>query len=239
MCANLDAYVKIQQKHTPQHQTIRSLRTSDKMKPVIAVPAVAALVYRAWSRKSLTPFGIIVAALTAVAHAIHPWSVCFVLLAVFFVSGTAVTKVTRLLPNRGCKADMLSGQTRRQVTTDPIRDWRWRRRPSNSYSSAREFVDGVGAGTASCMAIEGLAKGSGVLAAGRRCVDGGDCCVRFFRPPRPFRIVNFMTVTMLLSQLIHFPPSSVSSRNPNPASSRLHGESSRPGRMEGSRLPGS
>jgi uncharacterized membrane protein len=66
------------------------------MKPIVAVPAVAALVYRAWSRKSLTPFGIAVAGLTAVVHVIHPWSVSFVLLAVFFVSGTAVTKVTRL-----------------------------------------------------------------------------------------------------------------------------------------------
>lgn len=63
------------------------------MKPIIAVPATAALVYRAWSRKSLTPLGIAVAAATAVAHAVHPWSVFFALLAVFFLSGTAVTKV--------------------------------------------------------------------------------------------------------------------------------------------------
>lgn len=63
------------------------------MKPIIAVPATAALVYRAWSRKSLTPLGIAVAAATAVAHAVHPWSVFFALLSVFFLSGTAVTKV--------------------------------------------------------------------------------------------------------------------------------------------------
>ncbi|KAF2691163.1 hypothetical protein K458DRAFT_327346 [Lentithecium fluviatile CBS 122367] len=63
------------------------------MKPVIAVPAIAALVYRAWSRKSLTPLGIATAFLTAVVHAIHPWSVFFALLTVFFLSGTAVTKV--------------------------------------------------------------------------------------------------------------------------------------------------
>lgn len=63
------------------------------MHPYIAVPAVAALVYRAYSRKSLTPAGIVVAALTAVVHAIHPWSVFFALLCVFFLSGTAVTKV--------------------------------------------------------------------------------------------------------------------------------------------------
>ncbi|KAF2189815.1 UMP1-domain-containing protein [Zopfia rhizophila CBS 207.26] len=63
------------------------------MKPIIAVPATVALVYRAWSRKSLTPLGIITAACTAVIHAVHPWSVCFALLTVFFLAGTAVTKV--------------------------------------------------------------------------------------------------------------------------------------------------
>lgn len=63
------------------------------MKPIIAVPTTAALVYRAWSRESLTPLGILVAAVTAVAHAVHPWSVFFALLAVFFLAGTAVTKV--------------------------------------------------------------------------------------------------------------------------------------------------
>ena len=63
------------------------------MKPVIAVPATGALVYRAWSRKSLTPVGIVTAFLTAVAHAVHPWSVFFALLGVFFLAGTAVTKV--------------------------------------------------------------------------------------------------------------------------------------------------
>jgi uncharacterized membrane protein len=63
------------------------------MKPAIAVPAIGALVYRAYSRKSLTPLGIATAFLTAVAHAIHPYSVCFALLAVFFLLGTAVTKV--------------------------------------------------------------------------------------------------------------------------------------------------
>jgi uncharacterized membrane protein len=63
------------------------------MKPLIAVPATLALIYRAYSRKSLTPFGIFAAALTAIAHAIHPWSVFFALLAVFFLAGSAVTKI--------------------------------------------------------------------------------------------------------------------------------------------------
>jgi uncharacterized membrane protein len=63
------------------------------MKPTIAVPAIAALVYRAYSRKSLTPVGIIVAFATAVVHTLHPWSVFFALLAVFFLAGSTVTKV--------------------------------------------------------------------------------------------------------------------------------------------------
>ncbi|KAH6615235.1 integral membrane protein DUF92-domain-containing protein [Boeremia exigua] len=63
------------------------------MKPEIAVPLIAGLVYRAWSHKSLTPAGIATAIVTAVVHAIHPWSAFFLLLAVFFLAGSAVTKV--------------------------------------------------------------------------------------------------------------------------------------------------
>ncbi|KAL8673939.1 MAG: hypothetical protein Q9168_001634 [Polycauliona sp. 1 TL-2023] len=63
------------------------------MHPYIAVLATAALVWRAYSRKSLTPAGIVAAVLTAAVHAIHPWSVFFALLIVFFLAGTAVTKV--------------------------------------------------------------------------------------------------------------------------------------------------
>ncbi|KAL2011144.1 hypothetical protein VTN00DRAFT_3862 [Thermoascus crustaceus] len=63
------------------------------MKPIIAVPATLALVYRAWSRKSLTPAGIIAAALTAIVHALHPWSAPFVLLVVFYLGGTKATKI--------------------------------------------------------------------------------------------------------------------------------------------------
>ncbi|KAI9743932.1 MAG: hypothetical protein M1818_002666 [Claussenomyces sp. TS43310] len=65
------------------------------MKAYIAVPAIAALVYRAWSHKSLTPAGCVVAALTAAAHAVHPWSMPFALLAVFYLAGTRVTKIKK------------------------------------------------------------------------------------------------------------------------------------------------
>ncbi|KAL1981070.1 hypothetical protein VTN96DRAFT_3095 [Rasamsonia emersonii] len=63
------------------------------MKPLIAVPAVTALVYRAWSRKSLTPAGLVAAVLTAIVHVVHPWSAPFFLLAVFYLGGTSATKV--------------------------------------------------------------------------------------------------------------------------------------------------
>ncbi|KAF2279627.1 UMP1-domain-containing protein [Westerdykella ornata] len=55
--------------------------------------ATAALVYRAWSRKSLTSAGIFAAFLTAVVHSAHPWIAPFALLCVFFLTGTSVTKV--------------------------------------------------------------------------------------------------------------------------------------------------
>ncbi|KAL4885148.1 integral membrane protein DUF92-domain-containing protein [Aspergillus karnatakaensis] len=63
------------------------------MKPYISVPIIFALVYRAYSRKGLTPFGIVVAALTAIAHAVNPWSLPLFLLLVFYVGATKATKV--------------------------------------------------------------------------------------------------------------------------------------------------
>ncbi|KAF4595149.1 DUF92 domain protein [Ophiocordyceps camponoti-floridani] len=63
------------------------------MKPILALPLTAALVLRAWKQKSLTPGGILAAALTALAHAYHPWNLPFVLLLVFFLAGTRVTHV--------------------------------------------------------------------------------------------------------------------------------------------------
>lgn len=67
------------------------------MQPYVAVPATVALVWRAYSRDSLTPAGLVVATLTAIAHAVHPWSVFFALLGVFFLTGTAVTRVCLFL----------------------------------------------------------------------------------------------------------------------------------------------
>lgn len=63
------------------------------MKPYIAIPAILALVYRAWSRKSLTTPGIVAAAITALVHTQHPWSAPFSLLVVFYLGGTTATKV--------------------------------------------------------------------------------------------------------------------------------------------------
>ncbi|KAK8049350.1 integral membrane protein DUF92-domain-containing protein [Apiospora phragmitis] len=65
------------------------------MKAIIAAPATLALVYRAYSHNSLTPLGIVAAALTATAHAVHPWNLPFMLLCVFFLAGTRVTKVKK------------------------------------------------------------------------------------------------------------------------------------------------
>jgi hypothetical protein len=83
-------------RHNPTSSHTRTTPTfvpALTMKPVLAVPCIAALVYRAWSHKSLTHAGIATAFLTAIAHTVHPWSVFFVLLATFFLAGSAVTKV--------------------------------------------------------------------------------------------------------------------------------------------------
>jgi uncharacterized membrane protein len=63
------------------------------MQPLLAVPIIAALLHRAYSRKSLTPLGLVVAGLTAIAHALNPWSLPLILLLVFYVGGTKATKV--------------------------------------------------------------------------------------------------------------------------------------------------
>jgi uncharacterized membrane protein len=68
------------------------------MNPWIATLVTLGLVYRALSRNSLTPLGIVAAVFTAVSHAVHPWSVFFTLLVVFFLSGTQVTKVCWYIP---------------------------------------------------------------------------------------------------------------------------------------------
>ena len=72
---------------------LRPHQLTATMHPYIAVPAVALLVFRAYRSESLTPVGIITATITAVIHALHPWSVFFALLVVFFIGGTRVTKV--------------------------------------------------------------------------------------------------------------------------------------------------
>ncbi|PIG86299.1 DUF92 domain protein [Aspergillus arachidicola] len=77
--------------HHQQHQKTETTYT--KMRPIIAIPAIIALVHRAYSRKSLTHLGLATAALTATAHALHPWSAPFALLAVFYFGGTKATKV--------------------------------------------------------------------------------------------------------------------------------------------------
>lgn len=64
------------------------------MEPLVPTLITSLLVIYAYLRNALTPRGIIAAILTAAAHAIHPWSVWFTLLCVFFLTGTAVTKVS-------------------------------------------------------------------------------------------------------------------------------------------------
>ncbi|RDW74484.1 DUF92 domain-containing protein [Aspergillus mulundensis] len=63
------------------------------MKPYISIPIIVALVHRAYSRKGLTPFGIVVAALTAIAHSLDPWSLPLFLLLIFYLGATKATRV--------------------------------------------------------------------------------------------------------------------------------------------------
>ena len=67
------------------------------MNLLITVSITLLLVYRAWSHSSLTPVGIVFAALTALIHGTHPSPLPFTLLCVFFLAGTRVTKVKAAL----------------------------------------------------------------------------------------------------------------------------------------------
>jgi hypothetical protein len=119
------------------------------MRAIIWVPVTLAMVVRAHKHNSLTPAGIVAAVFTAVAHAVHPWSLPFVLLIVFFLAGTQVTKV-RFVPefamqNPRWVTDVQTGQARHQSETYPLFDWSFGRRGSkNTYSSPGELVARLG-----------------------------------------------------------------------------------------------
>jgi uncharacterized protein (TIGR00297 family) len=70
------------------------------MQPFIAAPCIALLLYRAHSRQSLTPPALLTAFLTATIHALHPYSAPFALLGIFFLLGSAATKVKHDVKSR-------------------------------------------------------------------------------------------------------------------------------------------
>ncbi|KAM3424430.1 hypothetical protein BST61_g6435 [Cercospora zeina] len=60
---------------------------------VTQISATIALVTYATTRKKLTPAGIVSGVIVAIMHMLHPWQAFFWLLMVFFLLGTAVTKI--------------------------------------------------------------------------------------------------------------------------------------------------
>ncbi|KAJ9635718.1 uncharacterized protein PV06_08858 [Exophiala oligosperma] len=63
------------------------------MRATIAIPCIVALLLRAYTRRSLTPLGLLSAGLSASVHALHPSALPFTLLGTFFLLGTQATKV--------------------------------------------------------------------------------------------------------------------------------------------------
>jgi uncharacterized membrane protein len=63
------------------------------MNPFLATTVTLLIVTRAYFNRSLTVPGILAAILTAAIHASYPLSLPFALMGVFFIAGTAVTKV--------------------------------------------------------------------------------------------------------------------------------------------------
>ncbi|KAJ5279189.1 hypothetical protein N7478_004561 [Penicillium angulare] len=62
------------------------------MQPLYGLSLVALLLYRAWSKQSLTSLALVAAGLSASAHALHPWNTPFILLAVFYLGSQKATK---------------------------------------------------------------------------------------------------------------------------------------------------
>lgn len=87
----------------------------------VATPVTLALVYRSYSHSSLTVPGIIVAAATAIVHALPPSPTPFILLIVFFLLGTSATKV-----KKDVKASLTlssTGHRNSSSNTSRVDDW--------------------------------------------------------------------------------------------------------------------
>ena len=65
------------------------------MHPLLAFACISALLLRASTSSSLTGAGLVAGGISAVIHTVHPWPVFFALLAVFYLTGNAVTKVKK------------------------------------------------------------------------------------------------------------------------------------------------
>ena len=63
------------------------------MNPYISLPLTALLLLRSLYRNSLTPLGLLAALITALIHSLHPSSLPFACLCIFFLAGTTATKV--------------------------------------------------------------------------------------------------------------------------------------------------
>jgi uncharacterized membrane protein len=103
------------------------------MKAIYAVPATFLLCYRAWSHKSLTNAGIFAAALTSVAHTVHPGNLPFALLAVFFLAAIKVTKVVFDLAREIAQLIVVADQAGCQGQVDDTVHRGCRGRPSVPY----------------------------------------------------------------------------------------------------------
>jgi len=108
----------------------------------ISTPITAYLVYRSYSHASLTPAGILTAAVTATIHALHPSPLPFTLLVLFFLLGTTATKVkkevkaTLTLSSTGSHPRNSAGGTRPSNVLGTIFSGDWNK--TSEYHEKRE-----------------------------------------------------------------------------------------------------
>ncbi|ERF68276.1 hypothetical protein EPUS_02732 [Endocarpon pusillum Z07020] len=81
------------------------------MKPLYSLPVTGYLIYRSYTHNSLTPLGIVTAALTALLHSSHRSALPFSLLVVFFLAGTRATKLKHDVKSRYTLSSTGSGSS--------------------------------------------------------------------------------------------------------------------------------
>ncbi|KAG5359849.1 Transmembrane protein 19 [Yarrowia sp. C11] len=112
---------------------------------LLRVVALVEIARRAHKNKSLTPAGIVAAVITGIIHAVHPWSVCMVLLFAFYVPSSKFTKMkadfkSTLTETRGdhIVTEIQAAKDERFEKSDPRSRIKTKRKVTNAKEKVHE-----------------------------------------------------------------------------------------------------